>query len=398
MGRLDDDLFMQNDNSYSMKASLAAEFGRLVWWGAGALVVGAGLLGLFWQWPGAGQWVLQGGLLWGFICYQTGRRLHLNRPEHAAPLYAELGWGNRFTILRSWLIAAVGGFLFQSWPEGPLLVWLPGTLYFGAAVLDRIDGYVARRTRHSSLLGNELDMVSDALGLAVASLLAFGYGQVHFSYLLFGVAYYLFHGGLIWRKRQGLPVYPLPPALHRRAWAGFQMGFLAVVLWPLFSPPVTTVAGIAFMFPALFGFAIDWLIVSGRIDRQSEPVDRFFRRLTSISQSVLQPALRLGIVVMLGAMLERSGWPTLSGLGSDWQNVFWSGVLLVAALFILLGIAGRVGCLLLIGLLGRHSIEHSLLSIDYALFSSVIWLMLLGTGRFSLWQEDDHWINRYDGA
>jgi CDP-diacylglycerol--glycerol-3-phosphate 3-phosphatidyltransferase len=271
-------------------------------------------------------------------------------------------------------------------------------LYFGAAVLDRIDGYVARRTRHSSLLGNELDMVSDALGLAVASLLAFGYGQVHFSYLLFGVAYYLFHGGLIWRKRQGLPVYPLPPALHRRAWAGFQMGFLAVVLWPLFSPPVTTVAGIAFMFPALVGFAIDWLIVSGRIDRQSEPVDRFFRRLTSISQSVLQPVLRLGIVVILGAMLERSGWPTLSGLGSDWQNVFWSGGLLVAALFILLGIAGRVGCLLLIGLLGRHSIEHSLLSIDYALFSSVIWLMLLGTGRFSLWQEDDHWINRYDGA
>lgn len=389
---------MPHHNSRFPKASPAAEFGRLVWWGVGALVVGAGLLGLFWQWRGAGQWILQAGLLWGFICYQAGRRLHLNRPEKEAPLYAELGWGNRLTILRSWLIAAVGGFLFQPWPEGALLAWLPGTLYFGAAVLDRIDGYVARRTRHGSLLGNELDMVSDALGLAVASLLAFGYGQVHFSYLLFGVAYYLFHGGLIWRRRQGLPVYPLPPALHRRAWAGFQMGFLVAVLWPLFSPPVTTVAGIAFMLPALVGFAIDWLIVSGRIDRQSESADCFFRRLSSISQTVLQPVLRVGIVVMLVAILDRSGWPTLSGLGSDWQNVFWAGGLLVAALFILLGIAGRLGCLLLIGLLGGHSIEHSLFSVDYALFCSVIWLMLLGTGRFSLWQEDDHWINRYDGA
>jgi hypothetical protein len=28
----------------------------------------------------------------------------------------------------------------------------------------------------------------------------------------------------------------------------------------------------------------------------------------------------------------------------------------------------------------------------------VIWLLLLGTGRFSLWQEDDHWLNGYDGS
>jgi len=25
-------------------------------------------------------------------------------------------------------------------------------------------------------------------------------------------------------------------------------------------------------------------------------------------------------------------------------------------------------------------------------------LMLLGTGRFSLWTEDDRWLNGYDGA
>lgn len=390
---------MQNDHSQSPKASVTAEFGRFVWWGASALIVGAGLLGALWHWRGAGQWIFQAGVLWGFVCYQTRRHLHLNRPASDAPHYSELGWGNRLTILRSWLIVAVGGFLFQPWLEGPVLAWLPGGLYFGAAVLDRIDGYVARRTGHSSLLGEKLDMVSDALGLAVASLLAFGYGQVHFSYLLFGIAYYLFHGGLMWRRSRSLPVYPLPPALHRRAWAGFQMGFLAVVLWPLFLPPATIVAGFAFMLPALVGFFVDWLIVSGRIDRQAEPVNRFFRLLTLISQSALQPALRVAIVAMLAVTFGQSGWPTTLVIsGADWQNAFWAGGFVLAALLILLGIAGRAGCLLLIGLLAWHYSGSSLLSIDYVLFCSVVWLMLLGTGRFSLWQEDDRWVNRYDGA
>ena len=121
-------------------------------------------------------------------------------------------------------------------------------------------------------------MVSDALGLAVASLLAVGYGQVHPSYLLFGAAYYLFHGGLMCRERLGLPIFPLPLALHRRAWAGFQMGFLVVTLWPLFGPPVTSLAGFAFMLPALIGFFIDWFTVSGLINRDSEAVDCFFRK------------------------------------------------------------------------------------------------------------------------
>lgn len=379
---------MDDNGLQHQKDSLNTEFGRIVGLGVVALVVMAGLLGIVWEWSRAGQWVLQTGLLCGFVGYQAGRRLHLNRADSDAPVYEELGWGNRLTLLRSWLIAAVGGFLFQPWPDGPMLTWLPGTLYFFAAVLDRVDGYVARRTGHGSLLGQELDMVSDALGLAVASMLAVGYGQLHPSYLLFGAAYYLFHGGLMWRERRGLPIYPLPPALHRRAWAGFQMGFLVVTLWPLFGPPVTSLAGFAFMLPALIGFLIDWLIVSGRIDRESQSVDRFFQQLTTLGQILVQPALRVAIVVMLAATLGRSGWP------SD----LWSGGFVITGVFILLGIAGRAACLLLIALLGWRYSGHSLIEIDVALFCSAVWLMLLGTGRFSLWQGDDYWINQYDGA
>ena len=376
---------MEDDGLEHQNDSLNAEFGRIVGLGVVVLVVVAGLLGMVWEWSRAGQWVLQTGLLWGFVGYQAGRLMHLNRADGDAPVYEELGWGNRLTLVRSWLIAAVGGFLFQPWPDGPMLTWLPGTLYFFAAVLDRVDGYVARRTGHGSLLGQELDMVSDALGLAVASLLAVGYGQVHPSYLLFGAAYYLFHGGLMCRERLGLPIFPLPLALHRRAWAGFQMGFLVVTLWPLFGPPVTSLAGFAFMLPALIGFFIDWFTVSGLINRDSEAVDCFFRKLSGFGETVAQPALRLAIVVQLAVTIGLSRWP----------NDVWIGVV---ALSILLGIAGRAVCLVIIGLLGWHYSGQALGNVEVALLCSTVWLMLLGTGRFSLWQRDDYWINRYDGA
>ncbi len=389
---------MRNYRPDPLKASLTAEFGRIALWGVGALVVGGGVLGLWWHWRGAGQWILQAGLLWGFVCIQVGRRLQLNRPGPDSPLYETLGWGNRLTILRAWLIAAVGGFLFQPWPDGPVLAWVPGTLYFVASALDRIDGFVARRTGHRSLFGEELDMVSDALGMAVASLLAFGYGQVHMSYLLLGVAYYLFHGGLWWRERRGLPVYELPPGMYRRAWAGFQMGFLVAALWPLFSPAVTAVAGFAFMAPALVGFLVDWLIVSGRIERGGERVERFFRRLAWISHSAVQPGLRLAVAVLLAVALEPFGWLVLSGFPTDWENALGSSGVWLAVFLILLGISGRAACVLLVGLLGWHYSDASLRTVDVALLCGVVWLMLLGTGRFSLWREDEQWINRHDGA
>lgn len=201
----------------------------------------------------------------------------------------------------------------------------------------------------------------------------------------------------MWRKHRGLAIYPLPPGLHRRAWAGFQMGFLVVVLWPLFTPPVTTVAGFAFMLPALIGFFVDWLIVSGRIDRESEYADRFFGRLTFISQTTGQPVLRIAIVAMLAMAIGQTGWPAVSGHEADSQGLLWVGGSAIASVLILLGVAGRSACLLLIALLGWRYSGQSLAGVEVALLCSVVWLMLLGTGRFSLWQGDDDWINRHDG-
>ncbi len=377
---------------------LQREFSGLRLLGAVGFLLSSLLLGVIWHWASALQWLIQAGFVWGYVCYETQRRLPLNYPELGAALHASLGLANRLTLLRSWLIAAVAGFLFLPWPEGPLLAWLPGLLYFFAAILDRLDGFAARRSGQFSVLGSELDTVSDALGLAVAAVLAYGYGQVHWSYLILGAAFYLFQGGMALRKFRGQPVYPLPPAFHRRAWAGFQMGFLVVALWPLFFPPITSLAGFAFMTPILLGFLSDWLFVSGRIRQQASGGNPRFEMLGRLSRLVLQPALRMIVVVLLVVIVLQAGLPLLPASSGVLLSNILLGGLGFTSLMILLGIAGRYFSLLLLGLLGWYYIVNPLQTIDAILFCCVIWLLLLGTGRFSLWQEDDHWLNRYDGS
>ncbi len=65
------------------------------------------------------------------------------------------------------------------------------------------------------------------------------------------------------RKRRGLPLFDLPPSQIRRPFAALQMGFIAVVLMPVYFPPVTQVAAWVFMLPFLANFLRDWLAVCG---------------------------------------------------------------------------------------------------------------------------------------
>jgi CDP-diacylglycerol--glycerol-3-phosphate 3-phosphatidyltransferase len=312
--------------------------------------------------------------------------VELNRASEDAPLYPSLGWANRLTLLRGGLIALTGGFLFQPQAVG-LMAWIPGVLYCIAAILDRMDGYVARRSKHTSLLGNELDTVYDALGLLVAPLLAVGYGKLHWSFLLVSAAYYVFIWGLYWRHTHNLPVYPLMPSMLRRTLAGFQMGFVAFILLPCFHAPLTMTIGVAFMLPILIGFIVDWLVVSGRIQSNTTNT-QFFNRLAQISHSIFQPLLRvlLFIAILFFAFSDNF-------LSSIWAT---PGLVLIAGAA-LLGLAGRVSALILLVLVTFLQGDGQVDVIVTAIIFSSVWLMLLGTGRFSLWQWDDRWVNRRDG-
>ncbi len=331
------------------------------------------------------QWLLISTLLWGLVWQQSAKRLNDNRESLNHALYPSLGWANRLTILRGFLIALCAGFLWQRFNH-ILLLWLPAFFYSVAAILDRVDGFVARTTQQTSLMGNALDNVFDALGLLIAPLLALNFAKIHWSYLLVSGAYYAFHLGLRWRSRNGLVNNALTPNMLRRTLAGFQMGYIAVVLWPPFDAQITRLAGYAFMLPILIGFIVDWCVVSGRIDLQKGRLQSFFDALAAGSINWGQPCLRLLFLIALAAMTAQGQWLGLSLFGQ-----------LLAAGLIALGFGARLGALLALILIALMPPVHISAASTFFLFSAT-WIMLLGSGRFSLWQGDDHWVERHDGA
>jgi hypothetical protein len=73
-------------------------------------------------------------------------------------------------------------------------------------------------------------------------------------------------------------------------------------------------------------------------------------------------------------------------------------LVLVSVLMMAAGVAGRAGAMLLLMVLAWNTpIAVSEPLFYLCLFMSTA-ILLLGCGRFSLWQHDDHWVNRQDGA
>lgn len=331
------------------------------------------------------QFVFTAACIWGFVCWQTWKRVELNRADLDSPLFPSLGGANSLTLLRGGFIALTGGFLFQPSLTG-ILAWVPGLIYGFAALLDRVDGFVARRSGRSSLLGAELDTLFDALGLLVAPLLAIQLHKLHPGFIAVSLAYYVFIFGIYWRQTRHRPVYPLLPSKLRRAFAGFQMGFVAVIMLPVFPAIATTLLGFAFMLPILLGFVVDWLVVSGRIDGRHQGTAQLFAQVEATGKFVLQPALRIITAVLILFLIDAD--PLLAATTTT--------VLIVLALLILLGAGARIAALCVLVLCCYSMNDHTGWYQQFILFASS-WLLLLGPGHYVIWRGDDIWVNRQDG-
>lgn len=245
---------------------------RARWWAAAGLcfliLIGAFLL--FCQVrarPAAFRSMLQSMVIMLYLLglLRYGLRWNYHHAENI--LRSTLGYGTWVTIIRGALIAVLAGYLFQPWPGANFypgrLSWTPGLLYITTSILDWIDGRVARACRHETRLGAFLDINLDALGLLIASLTAVWYGQLPPAYLSAGLAYYAFIGGIWLRKKFSKPVFELRAWRGARIIAGFQMGFVGIVLLPVVKPPVTTLTAYGAMLLLLAGFVRDWMIVCG---------------------------------------------------------------------------------------------------------------------------------------
>jgi CDP-diacylglycerol--glycerol-3-phosphate 3-phosphatidyltransferase len=285
---------------------------------------------------------------------------------------ARIGPATALTLARGLLLGALAGFALL--PPRGLVAWAPAVLYTAAAVADLFDGYLARRLDEVSALGGQLDVALDALGLVVAPLAAVLLGRLPPWYLLLGAAYYLFQAGVWLRRRLGLPLFPerLAPYPHARMFAGYQMGLVATVLFPLLGPPGTSIAATAFMLPTLALFTRDWLVLSGRIAPQAP------RRALALGRAFL------GLLLPLLRVAAPAGLVGLVMTGR------LNPALLVAAALLLAGILTRL-------IAFAAAVALTLILPDQGALAMVTFLVILplllaGGGRGALWDPEERWL------
>jgi len=317
------------------------------------------------------------------------RELKHNHRSGESTLLASLGPGNLLSLLRGTLVSGLAGFIFSPWPSG-WLAWLPGSLYILSDVTDFLDGYLARKSRQATRLGEILEMSFDGLGVLVGSLLIVQYGQAPIWYLWVAFARYLFLGGIWLRRRLGKPVYDLPPSAMRRAFAAWQMGLVAALLLPVFSPPGTTLAAILFTLPFLAGFLRDWLSVSGS-DRQS---GELAAGIKTAAESWLPLAVRASLLLLTVAVLPDQ----FRDLGLQTPVVILIALLeVVALLSVAAGFAGRVAAIVGLVILGIHQNTGILVLLQYLMAVAYTVIIFSGTGPYSLWKPEEYLIYRRIG-
>ena len=369
------------------------------------LLGGFALLGLFFGCTRFLPWLAGGGIILIFQLWRFNRAaVEEHRITGSPP--ARLGLANRITLLRGILLAFLGGMVFLPVTNTPLKI-LAGVLYSLAALADYADGFVARRRRETSRIGERLDGEFDALGILLVPLLGVKFGQLPLSYLLVSAAYYLFQAGIWLRRRREKPVYPLIPSDFRRMLAAFQMGFLAVILFPVYRPPATTIAAYVFMTPFLLMFLHDWLTVSGWL----RPESAFYRNMMRWVFVPLQEGLPLlfrvlCVAIVSGPALQK--FLDYSGQVAFFQEieVGYPGFMVIAVgiielltvLLILLGIAGRIAALSLMFVMGAAIMFAELNWGNGIILISTIGLVILGSGRFSLWAPEETFLRRRAGG
>lgn len=361
---------------------------------------GAGLLQYHWEWTQAFYWLGIAGLLLSYELFETIRLLEQNHHPGDHSLLANLGAGNGLTIFRGMLLAAAGGFLAAPTPTG-IWRWLPGALYLLAVLCDRFDGYLARRTDHVTLMGAQLDMRLDALGILIATCLGLRYNQLPVWYLLVGSTFYVFTLGKWYRLSHNKPVYTLPADPGRPMLAGLQMGFLSASILPIFPPDVTRTAAIIFGLPLLVTFLRDWLIVSGRYQALENRFQYQFQGIQTYLQSIILPILRLLIVVSGVAFIARGEgeWVqrVLDGLANFGVLLPEGGI--IGGMVLMLGAIGcgvltRIVSLLLMVVMGGVLSANTSHLVPLLLLIIGGILLHTGPGHFTLIRWDESLVYR----
>jgi phosphatidylglycerophosphate synthase len=146
-------------------------------------------------------------------------------PKHHP--FGSIGAANQVTVARGALVALLIGLIGERTDTGaPALATAVAT---AVAVLDGVDGWLARRSQMASGFGARFDMETDALLIMVLAVLGWQFGKAGVWVLSSGLLRYAFVVGGIavpWLR------CPLPASQRRKAVAVMQVIALIVIIAP----------------------------------------------------------------------------------------------------------------------------------------------------------------------
>src|SRR5665213_3357744 len=195
--------------------------------------------------------------------FAAGAALVLWRlPKHHP--FGAFGAANQVTVSRGALVALLAALIGERTGAGvPLFATAAAVT---VAVLDGVDGWLARRQRMASDFGARFDMETDALFILVLAVLAWQFDKTAAWVVLSGVFRYAFVGaGMVvpWLRR------PLPHSARRKIIAVVQVVALIVTLAPFVPPAMAARVAAVGLCALTASFAVDilWLYHNGARSR-----------------------------------------------------------------------------------------------------------------------------------
>ena len=173
--------------------------------------------------------------------------------QHPFPRF---GAANHLTMVRAMMMALVAGLIGDV--RAPQLLWPTIGAVTLVAVLDGVDGWLARRSGMASEFGARFDMETDAALILVLSILVWEHGKAGPWVLMCGLMRYAFVAAgwlLPWLAQ------PLRSTWRGKSVAVVQYIGLSVALAPVVTPRLSTGVAAATLSALVWSFAVDvlWL-------------------------------------------------------------------------------------------------------------------------------------------
>ncbi|MSO45619.1 MAG: CDP-alcohol phosphatidyltransferase family protein [Acidobacteria bacterium] len=166
--------------------------------------------------------------------------------------FPRLGPANRVTIIRALLVTLTAALIGE--PVTPRVAGAAVAAGTVVALLDGVDGWLARRSRMASAFGGRFDMETDALLIMVLSVLVWQHDKAGAWILAAGLMRYAFVAAgwmLPWMAG------PLTPTRRAKTVAVLSLVGLSLALAPFVAPPLSTLVAGMTLASLMWSFAVD---------------------------------------------------------------------------------------------------------------------------------------------